>query len=218
MCLLLLAGFWLPKRIGHLALRGLAGLVFLLYLIYLIDGIVSCYSAGESPINPFLGFLFIGLPSLMFSVLGRFSLRAEPSPEMLASERQIYEESLLRPDWTFYEHHLQRPIPAALRELYADRDLVTDGGFSYDKNIGIGSFEPLNEQCLLDTRDQVGTGVVAIATSDYGDPIYLRPGSGGPDKVYLTFHDGGETIVLADTVAAFLTRLRSARLSSRRED
>ena len=185
-------------------------MVFLSYLSYLVHGVLAWISKGAFSAGPFLGFLFIGLPSLMFAALGRFSLRAELSSEQLAAERHAYEELILRPDWTFYENHLQRPVPTPLRELYSDRALVTAGGFVYSKEIGISTFEPLNEQYLLDTLEQLGFNVIAVATSDCGDPIYLRPGSGEPDKVYLTFHDSGETIVVADTVAAFLAQLRSA--------
>lgn len=216
MCILILAGFWLPSRIGNLAFRGLAALVFLAYLTYLIHGIYSWQVNGTPPVGPLMGFLVIGLPCLTFAALGTFSIRAEPSPEQLAGELQAYEEALLQPDWTFYEHYLKRPIPTALRELYADRDLVTDGVIHYDKNVRINAFAPVNEQCLLDTRERIGIAVLAIARSDCGDPIYLRPGPTERDKIYLTYHDDDKTIVVADSVAAFLEQLRNVRSSSRR--
>ena len=85
MCLALLAGFWLPARIRHWALRVLAGLVFLAYFAYLIHGFFFSEApfklvearSNASPRNALLGFALIGLPCLWFSLFGRFTLRAE---------------------------------------------------------------------------------------------------------------------------------------------
>jgi hypothetical protein len=219
MCLCLLAGFWLPPRIGFCAFRVLAGMVALAYAAYLVDEFflsnksftVTGRRSAASPFNALLGFLVIGVPSLWFALKGRFTLRAEASPEQLAAERQAYEDRILRPDWEFYERHLQRPAPAALRELYADRALVTSGGLDYSKAGGISTFNPLSEEGLLDTREQVGSDVVAFATSGCGDPIYLRPGASETDKVYIAYHDDlGNVQVFADSVAEMLERLRYA--------
>jgi hypothetical protein len=93
MCLALLAGFWFPARFGVWAFRGLAGAVFLSYTGYLIYEF--CFSTtpfrlfqsrGEaSPRNALLGFVFVGLPSLWYALLGRFTLRP-PEPEQEAGE------------------------------------------------------------------------------------------------------------------------------------
>lgn len=40
--------------------------------------------------------------------------------------------------------------------------------------------------------------------------IYLRPGSGEADTVYITYHDGGDTEVFAESVAAMVEKLRNA--------
>lgn len=82
MCIALLAGFWLPSRFGRWAFRGLAGAVFLAYLAYLIDEFFFSETpfsmfesrANASPRNALLGFIVIGLPSLWYAILGRFSL------------------------------------------------------------------------------------------------------------------------------------------------
>ena len=47
--------------------------------------------------------------------------RRRNPPEKLAAEIRT---RLLQTDWTFYERHLQRPAPAALRELYSDMALI----------------------------------------------------------------------------------------------
>src|SRR5687767_10533321 len=52
-------------------------------------------------------------------------------PEEISSDRVLYEQRILRPDWQFYERHLQRRVPMALRDLYGDRELVTAQGLDY---------------------------------------------------------------------------------------
>ena len=88
LCVALLAGFWLPVRIGRWAFRSLAAAVFLVYAGYLIDQFffsdtpfrLAESRSETSPRNALLGFVIIGLPSLWYALLGRFTLR-EPQPE-----------------------------------------------------------------------------------------------------------------------------------------
>ena len=128
-----------------------------------------------------------------------------------AIEHRAIVERLLRPDWEFYGRHLQRPAPAALRELYADESLVTVVGLNYTKKYKIGTFNPIDADVLLDTRDTIGCDIVAFANSDCGDPIYLRPGSTESDTVYISHHDEpGHIAVFADSVAEMVERLRDA--------
>ena len=140
-------------------------------------------------------------------VLGARRKRQDQSVR-LDAERSAYRERILRPDWAFYERHLQRPVPSALRDLYADRSLVGSVGFGYSKDLWISTFDALDEQGLRDSRDQLGFDAIAIATNGYGDPIYLRPGTAEPDIVYVTFHDGGDTEEIAPDAAAFVRCLR----------
>ena len=49
---------------------------------------------------------------------------------------------------------------------------------------------------------------VAIATTDLGDAVYMRPGAAGADTVYLTHHDGGDTEVFAESVSEMLATLK----------
>jgi hypothetical protein len=159
----------------------------------------------------FLVALFIGLPILILWLRDRVyrSLRRRRNqPEMLAAGRRAYESRILRPDWGLYERHLQRPAPPALRDLYADRAFVTAQDLDYADGARIGTFAPLDEQGLLETRQWLGFDAIAIATTDFGDSIYLRPGSSEADTVYITHHDGGDTEVFAESVAAMVERLR----------
>lgn len=95
LCMALLAGLWLPARIGRWAFRGVAGAVFLVYAGYVIDQffftdtplrLVEARSE-TSPRNALLGFVIIGLPSLWFAFLGRFTLQEpQPEPEIMESD------------------------------------------------------------------------------------------------------------------------------------
>lgn len=161
--------------------------------------------------------LLVGLPAGILWLrdrVNRIRYRRRNPPEKVAAERRALEERLFHPDWEFYERHLQRPPPAALRELYADRALLTAPALDYDDGGVINTFGALDQQGLLDTREWLGFDVVAIATSDFGDPIYLRPGPSEPDTVYITHHDGGDTEVFAGSVGAMLERLRRANRSA----
>jgi hypothetical protein len=165
----------------------------------------------------FLVVLLIGLPLLVLWVRDRASnalWRRRNPPEKLAADHRAHEERILRPDWAFYERHLQRPVPLALRELYADRGLVTAQDLNYSDSGLINTFEPIDEKGLIDSRPWLGFDAVAIAFSDAGDPIYLRPGRSEPDTVYITYHDGGDTEVFARSVAAMIERVRTANRSA----
>ena len=149
--------------------------------------------------------------SLFFGLLIRDYLRRRRHPPaQRAAERTELEAQILRPDWAFYERHLQRPAPVALRELYADHALVTDGGLKYGKRDALSTFNPLAESELIDTRELLGFDIIAFATSDCGDPIYLRPGAAEPDTVFITYHDTNETKVFAESVAVMLETLRQS--------
>ena len=133
--------------------------------------------------------------------------RRRNPPETIASQKHVYEARLLHPDWKFYERHLQRPTPAALRELYSDRELIVANNRDYDESHYISTFDPLDEAALVDTRAIFGFDTVPFANSD-GDIIYLRPGPTETDAVFITYHDGGDTEQLAPDVSTFLQRLR----------
>jgi hypothetical protein len=212
-CLCLLAGFWLPRRLSVWAFRTLAALVFLAYAAYLVheffirDAPLSRSGPGASPMGALAGFIVIGIPSFWFALKGRFTLRPEPSGEELLAEHEALVERLLQPDWAFYERYLQRPVPAALRELYSDHALLM-GDVEWPKEMDLSRFEPLDEHSLLNTRERLGFDILPLAYGGCGDPIYLRPGPTESDTVYITYHDGDDTEVFAESMAAMLKRLR----------
>jgi hypothetical protein len=90
-CIALLAGFWLPVRIGRWAFRSLGAAVFLVYAGYLIDQVFFTDTpfrllesrSESSPRNALLGFVIIGLPSLWYALFGRFTVREAPPEERM---------------------------------------------------------------------------------------------------------------------------------------
>jgi hypothetical protein len=155
--------------------------------------------------------IFIGLPVVILVARDRMARarRDHPATRLrVIADRQPRETRLLAPDWTCVERHLQRPTPRALRELYADRTLVTQRDIRFSTDCTISSFEPLDEQALADAREWLGFTAVVFATTQEGDAIYLRSGPAEGDVVYLTHHDGGDTEVLATTIDEMLDALR----------
>ena len=105
-------------------------------------------------------------------------------------------------------------MPSALRELYADQALITRRDLAWSDDQMISAFEPLDEKAIVEAARALGFDAVPIATTDFGDMVYLRPGAAENDVVYLTYHDGGDTEVFAESVqamkAALQRRLRPA--------
>lgn len=158
-----------------------------------------------------LGLLLVGVVLVAWWWAGRDYRRRFP-PEKEAAEAEAIAKRTLQPDWAFYERHLKRPAPPALRELFADEALVTSCCLELPRSSGIISFTPLDEDALLDTADVFGFDVVPFARGGCGDPIFLRPGASQPDTVYIAYHDDPAQglVVLSDSVAAMLGSLRKA--------
>ena len=154
----------------------------------------------------------VGLAAFILKVVDRLGValwrRRNPS-EKLETDRKALEERLTIPDWDFYESHLQRPAPKTLREIYTRRWLITGAKRLHCCGFEI-CFEPLDAQALCDIFE---IEVVPIATTDFGDPIYLRPGPMEGDIVYITYHDGGDTEVFAKSVDEMLAKIMKANPS-----
>lgn len=80
----MILGLFIP-RLGRIVFRIVTGLVFVGYLLYLFMELrdhnwhfVRPRSRGDAnPVNALFGLLVIGLPCLIYTVLGRFTLRRE---------------------------------------------------------------------------------------------------------------------------------------------
>lgn len=156
--------------------------------------------------------LFLVLPTSLLVLRDRIESaiwRHRNPPEAFAAERRAFEERLLSPDWDYYERHLQRPAPQALRGLFADHELIATQGVEWgDEEEIISSFNPVDSRGHAESREWLGFDAIAIASNDFGDTIYLHPGPTESDAVYITRHDGGDTEQIAPDVAMFVQRLR----------
>lgn len=156
--------------------------------------------------------LFVVLPLCIVMAGDRIAAvvdRIRNPPAKREAERRARWERVMAPDFTFYEQHLGRAVPSALRALYADRELVQALPLPCGDEV-IDALEPLDAHSLVDDDDGLGGAVVPIARTDFGDPIYLRAGAREADTVYITHHDGSDTQVLAVSVDALVTALRVA--------
>src|SRR5262245_16345289 len=156
--------------------------------------------------------LFIGLPVCLLRIIDRKRTgRARHQSGSPVAEREAYERRILAPDWLCVERHLRRPPPQALRDLYADRSLIIRRDLQYDDDRLVSTFEPLDEEAMIKTSQSLEFDAVVIATTDFGDSVYLRPGATEADTVHVTYHDGGDTEVFAESTDQMLIVLRQRR-------
>ncbi len=151
--------------------------------------------------------VLFGAAVLLLMARDRFAAarwRKRNPPERLAEEQRRIERRLVTPDWPFYAEHLQRPVPRALVSWFQNPETVLKRYLFDDHLI---EFVPIDREQL--TGAWVVPGVAAFAESN-GDPIYLKPGAKVDDSVFITFHDGGDTELLAQSVEQFLERLKQA--------
>jgi hypothetical protein len=159
-------------------------------------------------------YLLVVFGAAVLALMARDRLKAarwrrRNPPERLAEDRRRFERRLVTPDWLFYAEHLQRPVPAALVAWFTNTEAVTD---TYAFDDYLIDFVPIDRDVLRDAW--VVPGIVAFAASN-GDPIYLKPGTGADESVFITFQDGGDTELLARSVEQFLTSLQVAAPSRR---
>jgi hypothetical protein len=155
--------------------------------------------------------LFIGLPVFLLRVIDRKRIGRARQRQTSASdsaERETHERRILAPDWVCVERHLRRPPPRPLRDLYADRRLVTQRDLEYDNDRRISTFEPLDEEAMADASQALGFDAVVIATTDFGDSIYLQPGAGEANVVRVAYHDGGDINVFAESMEGMMDILK----------
>jgi hypothetical protein len=141
--------------------------------------------------------------------IATFFLKLRNPPEKLAAARRDFDARLSKPDWTFYEQHLGRPAPEALRSVFSNQALLLADGFRFGE-LYVSGFQPLDHQGLAEARAWLTFDAVPFASSE-ADMIYLRPGVRERDAVYITYHDGGDTEQLAPDVSTFISGLRRER-------
>jgi len=161
----------------------------------------------------FILVIFIGLPLAVVFLKDKivhYIWRRKNPLEKVASERKEYEEKIKNPDWMFYEWHLQRPIPDQIRVLYGNEPVIISGGFDYDENTWISSFEAISKENLLGKEMGFDVPIVPILTTGFGDPVYFKPGSKEANTLYVTYHDGGDTEVFESSLDKFVQKISKA--------
>lgn len=149
-------------------------------------------------------FVFAALILLMRDRVATLISRFKNPPEKIAAQKLRFEQRLLSPDWGFYQEHLGRPVPEALKHAFSSATLILSPHHFSDFHV---AFSPIDMTALDEAW--VLPGVVAFADSD-GDPIFLKPGAASPDSVHIAFHDGGGSQELAPNVEAFLAGLQAS--------
>jgi hypothetical protein len=174
----------------------------------------------------------LGIAILVFRWMSWPLIRARQDAPRLAAERR---RRLASPDWGFYERHLGRPIPAALKDLYSDVEALNfRGSIEYSDELSLAEFarinhiavtqpvnaeqqslylsefSPIDEKALEETREWLGLDVVAIAWCD-GGAIHLRPGSSESDFVCFANDEICDSEAILPSVDELLLRVKDAQ-------
>ena len=162
-------------------------------------------------------FLFVAVLAALLLVIqiikelvAKLGSRPRADSRSKTKERMACEERLLQPDWEFYETHLGRPVPTALRELYGDRNLIAASDLPIPGDAVVARFQPLDSDALVDSVPVLNCDFLPIATTTSGDQVLLRPGKSAGDVVYLLAHETGELIPVAPSVDSLLRHIRSS--------
>ena len=143
-----------------------------------------------------------------------------PQKPWSQGDQQTYDRRLLNPDFAEVERHFGCRIPAAIRELYTDSELIlkkdflirptraVEGGEEFD----IAHFVPADAE-QVDSFWPAQEKKFAIADTGFGDPYYVELSLLQPDPlpVYVLYHDGGETLKVCDSLEAFIEYCRKGQ-------
>jgi len=160
-----------------------------------------------------IGYLFVlvaiagGILYLWDRISDTLWRRRNP-PEKLATEWQEYQGRIQAPDWDFYTNHLQREVPTAIRKLFSNTAIVLSQNAECCGDQIINRFGAIDEANLLESKEWIGTDVVAIAHNKYGDPIHLLPGTHEANAVFVTYHDGGDIEQISADISEFVDSIR----------
>ena len=141
-------------------------------------------------------------------LIGRGVMRLQNPPEKVAAAARAFQARLEKPDWTFYEGHLKRPVPESLKRLYSNHRFIAAENLDYNDEHSV-------VLCALDSKGRddyqswSGSDVVPIGNS-HDNFIYLKSGEREPNTVYITYHDGGDTEILASDIGIFVEQLFTA--------
>jgi hypothetical protein len=152
----------------------------------------------------------VALAVIVLFMVDRFRYRA-PTPEQRAERDRQYREALLNPQWEIVASRFGGTVPAPLRRLYSDTELIV----RTELRIGdadIARFVPADADAL----DHEGwfhlpDDALVLAVSPFGDPFYVRAHHASEGlPVFVLYHDGDDRERVADTLDAFIDSLRAS--------
>lgn len=139
------------------------------------------------------------------------------------AERVAFEARLRNPQWTAVEAALGHAVPNLLREIYADQALITSAdllvldpakGDGWDGAWNVNQFTPADAEALAPELESIPPGAFSFASNEFGDPFYVQLGelADGDGRVFVHYHDGDYTELVAPSLRTFLGWRRQARL------
>jgi hypothetical protein len=143
--------------------------------------------------------------------------------EKRRTEQAEFEARLRKPQWDVVEAALGHPVSSVLRELYSDQALITswdiliyDPALGGDRNTAwnVNQFNPADAEALTPEFESIPAGAFSFATNEFGDPFYVQLAElpDGDGRVYVHYHDGGDTELVAPSLRIFLSWHREPRL------
>ena len=132
--------------------------------------------------------------------------RSGPTREEDEEREAAWREGLVRPDWTWYEQHLGRPIPASLVRFLESWDPDADPDFE----LGIIPQPIQSDGCLSGGDFDLEHDFLPIAIDLSGNPIFLIPGSDQDDEIYQVLIEQPQVgaVPIAESFASFLLAQR----------
>lgn len=133
--------------------------------------------------------------------------------------QEEYDRRLLNPDFAALERHFECTMPQAIREFYADSELILKSDFLIRsrnapevEEFDIACFVPADAE-QMETWWPPAERKFIIANSVCGDPYYVELPLTQPNPlpVYVLYHDGGDTFNVADSLEEFMELCRGAR-------
>ena len=127
-----------------------------------------------------------------------------------AEAKRAFQARLLAPDWRIYAEHLQRDVPEAMQQLYAEFALLlSEVEIALESGVTITEFFPLDAQAILDQKafqpENMDFDCLPFATMS-GQELFLQPGPNAANSVY-RFDGSGTELVFAD-ISDLLNDLR----------
>jgi hypothetical protein len=164
--------------------------------------------------------LFVGLPVAIVMLNDRrraWRTRDRRTPAERQAVAAAFEARLLAPRWDEVARATEggRPSPA-LVALYGNRAVVTSTGVSFRRSDCDDDVETVNMFLPADIRafaepwrEHLPDRAFAFAVDDFGDFLFVELTPDGADRpVQHWYHDGGEVLEVAPSLAAFLASAR----------